>query len=264
MSSCSAVNTCAIPWLTPAQFEIEMYSESSSKTAVKDLVRSQITSQLRAKFQQLGPALMDTHAKGTYFLLPSQSLANHTIDLQHAAGHQTSFTPTKVYSSSSVTKQGDEPNSSSAVSTSTQAGNGPAVNVTSLSDQQEFRCDAPMLFHILTDPQRIAAFTRAPPKTFEGARPGGKFEIFGGNVSGEYVELSEPTKIVQKWRLAQWPQGHYSTLNIAFEQNNVDAVTIMRVDWAGVPVGEEEATKRNWENYYVRSMKQTFGIGSIL
>jgi activator of HSP90 ATPase len=38
----------------------------------------------------------------------------------------------------------------------------------------------------------------------------------------------------------------------------------MRVDWAGVPVGEEEATKRNWENYYVRSMKQTFGIGSIL
>ncbi|KAG9610121.1 activator of 90 kDa heat shock protein ATPase-like protein 1, partial [Aureobasidium melanogenum] len=170
--------------------------------------------------------------------------------------------PAKVYSSSSVNKQTDESKPSTATSTSN--GKGPAVNVTSLSDQQEFRCDAPMLFQILTDPQRIAAFTRTPPKIFEGARPGGKFEIFGGNVSGEYVELSEPTKIVQKWRLAQWPQGHYSTLNIAFEQNNVDAVTIMRVDWTGVPVGEEEATKRNWENYYVRSMKQTFGIGSIL
>jgi activator of HSP90 ATPase len=227
-------------------FEIEMYSESSSKTPVKDLVRSQITSQLRARFQQLGPALMETHAK----------------DIQHAAGHKPGFTPAKVYSSSSVNKQTDESKSSTA--TSTSSGKGPAVNVTSLSDQQEFRCDAPMLFQILTDPQRIAAFTRAPPKIFEGARPGGKFEIFGGNVSGEYVELSEPTKIVQKWRLAQWPQGHYSTLNIAFEQNNVDAVTIMRVDWTGVPVGEEEATKRNWENYYVRSMKQTFGIGSIL
>ncbi|KAI4734824.1 hypothetical protein E4T50_14656 [Aureobasidium sp. EXF-12298] len=227
-------------------FEIDMYSESLSKTPVKDLVRSQITSQLRARFQQLGHALMDAHGK----------------DIQHAAGHKPAFTPAKVYSSSSVNKQSDD--SKSSTTTTTSNGKGPAVNVTSLSDQQEFRCDAPMLFQILTDPQRIAAFTRAPPKVFEGARPGGKFEIFGGNVSGEYVELSEPTKIVQKWRLAQWPQGHYSTLKIAFEQNNVDSVTIMRVDWAGVPVGEEEATKRNWENYYVRSMKQTFGIGSIL
>jgi activator of HSP90 ATPase len=222
-----------------------MYSESSDKTAVKDLVRSQLTTQLRGRFQQLGPALMNAHGK----------------DIQHAAGHQPAFTPTKVYSSSSVTKSGDDSHKSSSNTASTSNGN---VNVTSLSDQQEFRCDAPMLYQILTDPQRIAAFTREPPKVFEGANPGGKFEIFGGNVSGEYVELSAPTKIVQKWRLAQWPQGHFSTLNIAFEQNNVDAVTIMRVNWTGVPVGEEEATKRNWENYYVRSMKQTFGIGSIL
>ncbi|KAK5001860.1 hypothetical protein LTR28_012142, partial [Elasticomyces elasticus] len=111
---------------------------------------------------------------------------------------------------------------------------------------------------------RIAAFTRAPPKVFEGARTGGKFELFGGNVSGEYTELEPPTRIVQKWRLAQWPQGHYSTLKIKFEQNDVDAVTVMRVDWEGVPVGQEEVTKRNWGEYYVRSIKTTFGFGTIL
>lgn len=229
-------------------FEIDVYSEASSKTPVKDLVRSQITPQLRSAFQKLGPALMAEHGK----------------DIQHAAGHQPAFATTKTYSGSSVNKQMDNANGSSGTTTSTSGGKGPAVNVTSLSDQTEFRCDAATMYQIFTDPQRIAAFTRSPPKTFEGARPGGKFEFFGGNVSGEYLELSEPTAISQRWRLAQWPQGHYSTLNIKFEQNDVDAVTIMRVDWKGVPVGQEEPTKRNWDNYYVRSIKQTFGVGSIL
>ena len=76
---------------------------------------------------------------------------------------------------------------------------------------------------------------------------------------GEFVELDEPTKIVQKWRLQQWPAGHYSRLEIKFDQNDVDAVTVMRVNWNGVPVGQEEVTRRNWGEYYVRSIKTTFG-----
>lgn len=94
---------------------------------------------------------------------------------------------------------------------------------------------------------------------FEGAHVGGKFELFGGNVSGEFVELEEPTKIVQKWRLGQWVEGHYSRLEIRFDQNERDAVTVMRVNWVGVPVGQEEVTRRNWGEYYVRSIKTTFG-----
>ena len=83
-------------------------------------------------------------------------------------------------------------------------------------------------------------------------------------MSGEYTKLDRPTYIEQKWRLAQWPAEHFSTLKIKFEQNDVDAVTIMKVDWEGVPVGQEEVTKRNWSEYYVRSIKTTFGFGTIL
>ncbi|KAK4982154.1 Co-chaperone [Elasticomyces elasticus] len=229
-------------------FEIEIYSEASSKTPVKDLIRSKITPQLRARFQELGPALITEHGK----------------DLQHAPGSNPSsgFSTPKYVSNSHVAKSG-ESQKASTISTST-SGKGPSVNVTTVTDQEEFRTTAAELFTTFTDPQRIAAFTRAPPKVFEGARTGGKFELFGGNVSGEYTELEPPTRIVQKWRLAQWPQGHYSTLKIKFEQNDVDAVTVMRVDWEGVPVGQEEVTKRNWGEYYVRSIKTTFGFGTIL
>jgi len=228
-------------------FEVEVYSDSLSKISVKDLVRKQITPQLRQKYQSLGPSLIAEHGK----------------DLQHAADHKPAIAPAPRYQSSSHIAQKDDPKSSSKTSTS-NSGNGPAVNVTSLNDTEEFRTTAQELYTTFTDPQRIAAFTRAPPKVFEGAKPGAKFEIFGGNVSGEYTELKEPTTIVQKWRLAQWPTGHYSTLKIRFEQNDVDAVTVMRVEWQGVPVGQEEPTKRNWGEYYIRSIKTTFGFGTIL
>lgn len=93
---------------------------------------------------------------------------------------------------------------------------------------------------------------------------GGKFELFGGNVSGEYLELEEPKKIVQSWRLKEWPAGHHSRLEITFDQNDVDNVTVMRVSWSGVPIGQEDVTRRNWGEYYVRSIKQTFGFGTLL
>lgn len=133
------------------------------------------------------------------------------------------------------------------------------MNTVVVTDNEEFRTTAAELYQTFTDPQRLAAFTRAPPKVFEGAKEGGKFELFGGNVSGEYRELHEPTKIVQTWRLDQWPKGHYSTLQIEFDQNDVEHVTVMRVTWSGVPVGQEEVTRRNWGEYYVRSIKKTFG-----
>jgi len=222
-------------------FDIDIYSDASSKAPVKDLVRAKIVPQLRKEFAKLGPALIAEHGK----------------DIQHApgSGPSSGVSTPKLHVPSGPTSTAHSTQTSKESST---------VNTTTVTDTEEFRAPATELYQTFTDPQRIAAFTRAAPKLFEGARKGGKFELFGGNVSGEYVELNEPTKIVQSWRLDQWPKGHYSRLEIAFDQNDVDNVTVMRVTWSGVPIGQEEVTKRNWKEYYVRSIKQTFGFGTIL
>ncbi|KAI1644658.1 activator of Hsp90 ATPase [Daldinia loculata] len=224
-------------------FDIDIYSESQEKQPVKDLVRSKITPQLRKEFAKLTPALIAEHGK----------------DIQHAAGTNPSsgFTAPKYHVPSGATPKAD-------ASAGTQKNSGSVVNTTTVTDQEEFRTTAAELYQTFTDPQRLAAFTRAPPKRFDGAQKGGKFELFDGNVSGEYEELEEPTKIAQTWRLNQWPAGHYSKQVIEFDQNDVDGVTVMRVTWSGVPVGQEEVTKRNWQEYYVRSIKTTFGFGTIL
>ncbi|KAK7186490.1 hypothetical protein DPSP01_002081 [Paraphaeosphaeria sporulosa] len=226
-------------------FEIDIYSEEKSKQPVKDLVRSKIVPQLRKSFAKLGPALITEHGK----------------DIQHAPGSNPSsgFSTPKTYSNSGINKS----ESKSAASTTQKTG-GSLVNTTTINDSTEFRTTAEELFKTFTEPDRIAAFTRSPPKNWTGAKPGSTFELFGGNVSGEFTELEKPTHIVQKWRLAQWPAGHYSTLSIWFDQNDVDAVTVMRVEWKGVPIGQEEPTKGNWGEYYVRSIKTTFGFGTVL
>lgn len=218
------------------QFDIDIYTDASSKAPVKDLVRSSIVPQLRKQFAKLGPALIAEHGK----------------DIQHAPGSGPS--------SGAVTPKLHTPSAPPASFTAaTQTQSNSSVNTTTVTDTEEFRAPASELYQTFTDPQRITAFTRAAPKLFEGAKKGGKYELFGGNVSGEYLELVEPTKIVQSWRLDQWPKGHFSRLEINFDQNDVDNVTVMRVSWTGVPVGQEDVTKRNWKEYYVRSIKQTFG-----
>lgn len=179
----------------------------------------------------------------------------HGKDLQHAPGVNPSsgFKPATSYPQ--VKKEAQ----ASTTTTTTSSNKKVAVNTTTVTASDEFRTTAEELYSTFTDPQRIAAFTRAPPRQFEGSNVGAKFSIFDGNVVGEYSKL-EPHKLIeQKWRLAQWPEGHFSTLAINFDQNDMDGVTQMRVTWTGVPVGQEDVTKQNWEVYYVRSIKQTFG-----
>ncbi|KAL6902721.1 HSP90 associated protein [Trichoderma evansii] len=223
-------------------FEIDIFSESKEKQPVKDLVRSKLVPQLRKEFQKLAGALITEHGK----------------DIQHAPGSN----PSSGFSTPRTLPQASS--KPAAQATTSQVSSSSAVNTVTVRDDQEFRTTAEEMYETFVDPQRLAAFTRAPPKLFEGAKKGGKFELFDGNVSGEYLELEKPKKIVQTWRLNQWPAGHYSTLNIEFDQNDIDHVTVMRVTWEGVPVGQEDVTKRNWGEYYVRSIKQTFGFGTIL
>jgi len=188
-------------------------------------------------------------------------IAEHGKDIQHSpASNPTSGFSTPTY----YPHKAKADPASQATQTSTSATGKVSVNTTTVTASDEFRTSAEELYNTFTDRQRIASFTRASPKEFEGAHEGGKFAIFDGNVTGEFVKLERPKIIVQRWRLAQWPEGHFSTQEIFFDQNNVDGVTVMRVTWSGVPVGQEEVVQRNWEIYYVRSIKQTFGFGTIL
>lgn len=74
----------------------------------------------------------------------------------------------------------------------------------------------------------VQAFTRGPVKL--EAKQNGLFELFGGNIHGEFIEIT-PTRIVQKWRCKQWPSGHYSKLVIDIcEKSDHTEVNLTQTD----------------------------------
>lgn len=90
------------------------------------------------------------------------------------------------------------------------------VDTTTLELKEKFQCRARDLYDALTKIEMVTAFTRGEVK-LEPVK-GGVFELFGGNISGVFDELVPGQKIVQKWRYKQWPTGHFSTVNIKFDE----------------------------------------------
>ena len=164
-------------------------------------------------------------------------MAEHGKDIQHAPGTNpgSAISPPTVYSSSSVNKSGSKPDAS----VSQKSGSGTVVNVTTINDSTEFRADAANLYQTFTDPQRIAAFTRAPPK-FTGAKPGAVFELFGGNVSGEYVELQEPHTLS---RNGGWPNGLPGTTR--HSRSGLTKTTSMPLQLCGLSGKASPSVKRS-------------------
>ncbi|XP_063849469.1 activator of 90 kDa heat shock protein ATPase homolog 1-like isoform X1 [Scylla paramamosain] len=148
----------------------------------------------------------------------------------------------------------------SAVSDVEKLGLGVKIKTSQLTLNQTFKCTADELYRALTQREMVAAFTRGDVKL--EVEKGGKFEFFGGNISGEFEELVPNKRIVQKWRFKSWPCGHYSKVTLEIDQK--EDCTQIKLTQTSVPASEVEKTKEGWNNYYWESIKRTFGFGAIL
>ncbi|XP_017776080.1 PREDICTED: activator of 90 kDa heat shock protein ATPase homolog 1 [Nicrophorus vespilloides] len=134
------------------------------------------------------------------------------------------------------------------------------IDTTTLKINLKFQCKAMEFYDAMTRVEMVTAFTRGAVKleVFKG----GKFEMFGGNITGIFDELVPGKKIVQQWRYKPWPVGHHSIVTISIDEK--DDHTQVKVVQSGVPTAEAETTRNNWEMYYWQSMKRTFGFGAFI
>ncbi|KAK6505291.1 hypothetical protein TWF481_007198 [Arthrobotrys musiformis] len=230
-------------------FEISNYSDTEEKQVVRELARSHLTPQLREKLFGFAEALMEQHGK----------------DIQHTKENDPKYMPsqgsTAAASASSSATGLDKSAKGPGLHALQGDTRGAVTNTTEIVESFEFQTTAAELYQTFVDPARVAAFTRSRPELFEPVE-GGRFKLFGGNVTGEFVELAQGEKITQKWRLPNWPEGHYSVMTIVLDQGV--AATVLRLTWKGVPIGQEDTARKNFAEYYVRSIKITFGFGAIL
>ncbi|CAN6633418.1 hsp90 co-chaperone Aha1p [Trichomonascus vanleenenianus] len=218
------------------QFAISINNDKASKEPVKALIRKQMVPQLRKMLVQFGVDLIETHGK----------------DLQHPDAR---FMHNKqVLSDSASSSKEGTPAEKEVVGTA-------AYNTTTLKLEPVFNAPADVLFDTLLDPQRVAVWSRSKPDI--APEQGREYTLFNGNVSGKIIALDKAKPYLEMtWRLRDWKQGHFANMKINFVQGAGE--TTMKVTWSGIPVGQEEITQTNFEEYYVKPIKISFGFGAVL
>src|SRR4051812_33929152 len=87
------------------------------------------------------------------------------------------------------------------------------------------------VYRALADSAEHAKLTGAPAEISRDE--GGAFSAHGGKVTGRNVALIPGKRIVQAWRIADWPEGVYSIAR--FELRDEGGKTRLVFDQDGVP-----------------------------
>ncbi|KAJ2312101.1 Co-chaperone [Coemansia sp. RSA 2704] len=218
-------------------YEVTASKASAETLALRDFVRTQLTPQISKKLEQFTEDLK--RENGSEMIIADDKPA------EEAAAAAAADTQ--------LAKDFKEGRSGAEVAVAQTQG--ATFGTVEVSQTPEFMCAAENLYATLTDPQRVAVWTRAPAEIKPEA--GTKFRLFNGHIEGEILALVPGKRIEETWRVATWPAGHYSRVTIELEQ--LSNATRLSLKQSGVPLNEEDATKANWERYYWNSIKGSFG-----
>lgn len=115
-----------------------------------------------------------------------------------------------------------------------------------ITQKISFDATAEAVYGALTDSEKFAEFTGA----YADISPdeGGTFTCFGPYVLGRNVELVPNERIVQAWRVFNWPKGVYSIIRFDLEEK--DGKTWLTLEQSGVPEDQIAHVDGGWGEKY--------------
>ncbi|AMD22975.1 HHR206Cp [Eremothecium sinecaudum] len=249
------------------QFDISIYQETSSLSPLKPFIRENLIPKLRDAFSKFGGELLSEH--GNDIQVPEDQVKSTFTKANQKSSFQNIPNSNNNNTSSNATKPNSKPATPPAASTKTAPiAKSVVSNTTTIHLEPAFNVPATELYRTYIDKQRISAWTRSPPR-FEGdsaalLKVGDKMHLFGGNVTVTLKNCDEPRSLDFEWRLNSWNASQISHMRIDFHESRQYNETKMVVSWNGIPIGQEDVVRDNFEEFYVRSVKLTFGFGSVL
>jgi uncharacterized protein YndB with AHSA1/START domain len=87
-----------------------------------------------------------------------------------------------------------------------------------------------------------------------GTEAGMSFSCFGGMIEGRQIELVPNVRVVQAWRVRNWPAGVYSIAK--FELTPRGNGTQLEFDHVGFPHEDREHLESGWHSNYWEPMKK--------
>jgi activator of HSP90 ATPase len=116
----------------------------------------------------------------------------------------------------------------------------------SIHQEINFNASQKRIYDALTDAKQFGKFTGAPAEIDQKA--GGAFSCFGGMITRRNIELITNQRIVQAWRVSNWPEGVYSI--VRFELQEMGHSTNLVLDHTGFPDGADEHLAPEWKKMY--------------
>ena len=138
------------------------------------------------------------------------------------------------------------------------------ANAQGITIHQEIYFDvAPdQLYRTLLSSEQFSACTRKSFDMFTAssakidAREGGSFSLFDGHIIGRILELVPDKRIVEAWRVVDWPDGVYSIARFDLEPKGIG--TTLRFDHIGFPEGLKEHLASGWQEHYWDALSKYF------
>jgi activator of HSP90 ATPase len=130
----------------------------------------------------------------------------------------------------------------------------PGAPLQSITIHQEvdFKASPQRIYEALLDAKQFTTFSTMPAET--NREVGGAFSLFGGHIIGRNVELIPNKRIVQAWRVVDWPEGVYSIAK--FELKPQGSGTHMVFDHTGFPEELRDHLAEGWEDHYWARLKK--------
>jgi activator of HSP90 ATPase len=85
---------------------------------------------------------------------------------------------------------------------------------------------------------------------------GGAFSLFDGHIIGRILELVPGQRIVEAWRVVDWPAGVYSIAR--FDLKAEGTGTRVNFEHVGFPEGLKEHLSVGWQQHYWDAMAKYF------
>ena len=108
------------------------------------------------------------------------------------------------------------------------------------------------VYQVLMDSVEHAAFT-ANGSADISREVGGAFSTHGGHITGRNIELDPGRRIVQAWRVRDWPEGVYSV--IRFDLRDEEGKTRLVFDQWGAPGDQRAHLAEGWDARYWRPLR---------
>jgi activator of HSP90 ATPase len=132
----------------------------------------------------------------------------------------------------------------------------PVIAARAIHQEETFSAAPHRVYEALLDDKLFTAFSGGRVARIDRSL-GGAFSLFGGHIIGRNLELVADRRIVQSWRVVDWPEGVHSIAR--FELTPQSAGTRVALDHTGFPSDKAEHLASGWQENYWTALRKYLG-----